>query len=75
MDIEDLLISSRFPSGQKNYKYFIGYINDSKMEPFATILTKTSAYIKSYDSGATKWMYFLIGDGELLQIVIVFGTV
>ena len=45
------------------------------MEPFATILTKTSAYIKSYDSGATKWMYFLIGDGELLQIVIVFGTV
>ena len=27
---------------------------------------KTRAYVKSYD-GQTKWMYFLIEDGDLLE--------
>ena len=31
------------------------------------MLPKTSAYVKSYD-GQTKWMYFLIEDGDLLKI-------
>ena len=30
------------------------------------MLTKTSAYVKSYD-GQTKWMYFLIEDDDLLE--------
>ena len=30
------------------------------------ILPKTSAYGKSYD-GQTEWMYFSIGDSELLE--------
>ena len=30
------------------------------------MLLKTSAYVKSYD-GQTKWMYFLIGDDDLLK--------
>ena len=29
-------------------------------------LPKTSKYVKSYD-GQTKWMYFLIEDGALLE--------
>ena len=29
--------------------------------------SKTRAYIKSYDEGETKWMYFLIDDNELLE--------
>ena len=31
------------------------------------ILPKTSAYVKSYDGGATKWVYFLIENKELLK--------
>ena len=30
------------------------------------MLPKTSAYVKSYD-GQTKWMYFFIKDGDLLE--------
>ena len=30
------------------------------------MLTKTSAYVKSYD-GQIKWMYFLIEDDDLLE--------
>ena len=48
-------------------------MNDYKIEPFAIIFPKTSAYIKSYGVGATKWMYFLIEDEELLKNIIVFG--
>ena len=52
---------------RKNYKYFIGYLDDDyKMKPLHIILPKTSAYIKSYD-GETKWMYILIDDAELLE--------
>ena len=30
------------------------------------MLTKTTAYVKSYD-GQTKWMYFVIDDDDLLE--------
>ena len=52
---------------KKNYKYFIGYLyNDHKIKASHIMLPKTSAYVKSYD-GQTKWMYFFIKDGDLLE--------
>ena len=49
------------------YKYFIGYLyNNSKVKPLHVMLPKTRAYVRSYD-GQTKWMYFLIGDDDLLE--------
>ena len=33
------------------------------------MLPKTSAYVKSYD-GQTKWMYFLIEDDDLKNIIL-----
>ena len=35
-------------------------------ESLNTMLPKTSAYVKRYDS-QTKWMYFLIEDDDLLE--------
>ena len=62
-----MLISTKISRGEKNYKYFIGYLNgDYKIKPLRIILPKISAYIKSYD-GETKWMHFLIEDEELLK--------
>ena len=46
--------------GEKNYKYFIGYLhNDNKVSQLHIMLPKTSTNVKSYD-GETKWMYFLM---------------
>ena len=54
VDIEKLLVSKRISFGEKNYKYFIGYLyNDDTVNPLHIMLSKTSAYVKSYD-GQTK---------------------
>ena len=62
MDINNILVSNKISSSKKYYKYFIDYADEYKIKPFTTTLPKTSAYVKSYDGGATKWMYFLIED-------------
>ena len=67
VNIEEVLVSHKISSGEKNYKYFIGYLyNDHKVKPFHIMLPKTSAHVKSYN-GQTKWMYSLIEDNDLLQ--------
>ena len=48
-DIEKTLVSNKIAFGEKNYKYFTGYLhNDNEVKPLRLILPKTSAYIKSY---------------------------
>ena len=64
VDIEKVLVSNKISFGEKNYNYFISYLYNDK--PLHIILPKTSAYVKSFD-GQTKWMYFLIEDGDLLK--------
>ena len=52
---------------KKKYKYFFVYLyGGSNVSPLDVILPRTSAYVKSYD-GQTKWIYFLIEDGDLLE--------
>ena len=48
----------KISSGEKSYKYFIGYLDKNKNKPFSIILPKMNTYVKGYD-GKTKWMYFL----------------
>ena len=65
--IEKVLVSTKTVSGEKNYKYFIGYLyNDHIVKPLHIILSKTSTYVKGYD-GQTKWMHFLIKKDALLE--------
>ena len=46
VDIGNLLICNKFSSGEKNYKYFFGYIDDDyKIKPLRIIPSKTNAYI------------------------------
>ena len=66
VDIEKVLVSKKISFGEKNYKYFIGYLyNGNKVKPWYIMLQKTSAYV-SYD-GQAKWMYFLIEDDDFLE--------
>ena len=53
-----ILISNRISSGEKNCKYFVGYPDEYKIKPFTIILRKSIAYVKSYDRGTTKWLFF-----------------
>ena len=60
-------VSSKISSGEKNYKYFTGYLyNDYEVKSLHIMLPKTSAYIKIYH-GQTKCMYFLIENDGLLE--------
>ena len=50
-DIDNVLISNKISSGQKNYKYFIGYVDrDYKINPIWYNYFKHSGYVKSYDN-------------------------
>ena len=50
VDIEKVLVSNKISFGEKNYKYFIGYLhNNHKVKPLNIMLPKTGAYVKSYD--------------------------
>ena len=67
VDIKKVLVSNKISFGEKNYRYFIGYLYDNhNVKSLHITLPKTSAYVKSYN-GQTKWKYFLIEDDGLLD--------
>ena len=46
MDIDNILLSNKISSGEKNYKYFIGYVVDNyRIKPLHLRLPKTR-YVK-----------------------------
>ena len=66
VDTEKILVSNKISFGEKNQKYFIGYLyNGHEVKPLHIMLCITSADVKSYD-GQTKWIYYLIEDNDLL---------
>ena len=60
MDINEIVISNRFPFGKQDIKYFIGYKDNKEIRPLCIFFPKTSIY-KRY-SDKTKCMYFMIKD-------------
>ena len=65
--IEKVFLSSKIYFAGKNYKCFIGYLdNDHKVKSLYLMLHKTRPYVKSYDE-QTKWMNFLIVDEGLIK--------
>ena len=66
LDIDNILIYGRVSFRDKNYKYFIGYMDDNyKIKRLRIMFWKTNVYVKTYD-GKTKWIYFSIEDDKLL---------
>ena len=67
VDFDNILISNKISSGEKKYKYFIGYMDhDNKTKLLYIMLPKTRTYVKSY-VGETKWLFVFIEDDELLK--------
>ena len=67
LDIEKVLVSNKISFDAKSYKYIIGYLyNDNKVKTLSIMVSKTSAYVKTYD-GQNKSVYFLIEGDDLLK--------
>ena len=64
MDIDNILVTNKISSGEKNYNALLD--SDYKIKPLFLMLPKTSTYVTGYD-GETKWMYFSMEDGDLLN--------
>ena len=56
IDIDKIVVSNKFSSGKKAFKYFIGYKNAKKFKPLCIFLPKMSAFRKDFDE--TKYMSF-----------------
>lgn len=56
LDIDKILRSNRVSSSKKNYKHFVGYVDDHfKIKPLHKIQTKTNTYVKGFNC-KPKWM-------------------
>ena len=56
-DIEKVLVSNKISSGEKNYKYFIGYLcNDHRVKPLHIIFPKSSANMNIFFD----WRWWLV---------------
>ena len=67
VDIDKTLYLIWFSPLKKHYYFFIGYrAVYYKIKSFCIMLSKLSAYTKSYD-GQTKWMKILIKDDEFCK--------
>ena len=54
---DNMLLSNKNYSGEKNYNYYFAYLNENKIKQLSKILRKTNSYVESCDD-ETKWMYF-----------------
>ena len=63
VDIDEIMLSNKFSFVKNDFKYFIGYKDDKKVKPLCIMFPKISGYAEGSDE--TKYMSFLIKDGEL----------
>ena len=69
VDIDKTLYLRKYGENplKKHYYFFVGYrAVYYKIKSFCIMLSKLSAYTKSYD-GQTKWMKILIKDDEFCK--------
>ena len=46
--MDNILVSNKISPGEKDCKYFIGYLGKYKTKPFSIILPRINAYVKRY---------------------------
>ena len=59
-DINEIVVSNKFPFGKQDFKHFIGCKDNKEIRPLCIVLPEMSIY-KRY-SDKTKCMYFMIKD-------------
>ena len=65
IDINEIVVSNKFPFGKEGFKYFIGYKDNKEIRPLCIFFPEMSIY-KRY-SDKTKCMYFMIKDEQIFD--------
>ena len=65
VNVDQIVISSKFKHSDEGFKYFIGYKKDEIVRPLCIILPQMNGYIKYFENGS-KNMSFFIKDDDVL---------
>ena len=57
-DTGKTVVSDRFKHSEEGSKYFIGYQEDEIVKPLCIILPQMNGYIKYFDNGGKKYVFF-----------------
>ena len=66
IDLNKIIVSSKWKISDTKYKYFSGYLNNDVIQPLCVILPQMSGYIKYFDDGG-KNMSFVTDDKEVYK--------
>ena len=66
IDLNEIVVSNKFPFGIKDFEYFIAYKDNKEIRPLCILFPERSIY-KSH-SDKTKFMYFLIKDEKTFDL-------
>ena len=64
VDLNKIVVSSRWKLNDTTYKYFCGYLNKDVIKPLCVILPQMNGYIKYFDNDG-KIMSFVTDDKEV----------
>ena len=66
VDLNKIIVSSKWKISDTRYKYFCGYINNGVIQPLCLILPQMRGYIKYFNDGG-KNMSFVTDDKEVYK--------
>ena len=65
IDINEILVSKKFPFCKQDFKYFIGYKDNKEIRPLCIVFLEMNIYKRYSDN--TKCMCFTIKDEKILM--------
>ena len=65
IDINEIVVSNKFPFGKQDFKYFIGYKDNKEIRSLCIFVLGMIIYERY--SNKTKCMYFMIKDEKCLD--------
>ena len=66
VDLSKIVVSKKWKTNDKTYKYFCGYLNSDVIKPLCVILPQMNGYIKYFDDGG-KNMSFITDDEKVYE--------
>ena len=67
VNVDQIVISSKFKHSDEGFKYFIGYKKDEIVRPLCIILPQMNGYIKYIENGSKNMSFFIKDDDALYK--------